>query len=200
MRQLLLLFALFAFLLQASSARADLYEFINDSGVRHYTTFAYDSRYKLVQRIPPPAAPSLRVKQQHPMLGVVNFVSMIEDEALSNGLDPVLLQALIRVESGFNPAAVSPKGAMGLMQLMPATAKRYGVDDAFDPLQNIRGGSKYLKDLWQMFDQDIELVLAAYNAGENAVIRHGRRIPPYRETINYVPKVMRHYDALRKAI
>jgi soluble lytic murein transglycosylase-like protein len=200
MRQLLSILVIFAFWAAAGSARANLYEFIDDAGVRHYSTFAYDGRYKLIQRIPKARSPVRRAEQSRPVPGVVNYASLIEDEARSHGLDPVLLQALIRVESGFNPAAVSPKGAMGLMQLMPATAKRYGVGDALDPLQNIRGGTKYLKDLWQMFDQDIELVLAAYNAGENAVIRHGRRIPPYQETLDYVPKVMRHYDALRKAM
>jgi len=200
MRQLISLLAILAFWVPASLAHANLYEFIDDSGVRHYSTFAYDSRYKLVQRIPKVSPPPRRVDLDRPLHGVVDYSSLIEDEARSQGLDPALLQALIRVESGFNPAAVSNKGAMGLMQLMPATAKRYGVGDAFDPLQNIRGGTKYLKDLLQMFNQDLELVLAAYNAGENAVIRHGRRIPPYQETINYVPKVMRHYDALRKAM
>jgi soluble lytic murein transglycosylase-like protein len=199
MRQLISLLAILACWAPASSVCANLYEFIDDSGGRHYSTFAFDSRYKLIQRIP--AFPSSRRSDRdHLLSGAVDYAALIEDEARSQGLDPVLLEALIRVESGFNPAAVSSKGAMGLMQLMPATAKRYGVADAFDPLQNIRGGTKYLKDLLQMFDQDIELVLAAYNAGEGAVIRHGRRIPPYQETINYVPKVMRHYDALRKAM
>ena len=204
MRQLISLFALLAFWMPPGSARADLYEFIDDAGVRHYSTFAYNSDYKLIRRIPkapPPVSPAARRADQNPPSpGMLEYASLIEDEARSNGLDPALLQAVIRVESGFNPAAVSSKGAMGLMQLMPATAKRYGVGDALDPLQNIRGGTKYLKDLLQLFGQDIELVLAAYNAGENAVIRHGRRIPPYQETLNYVPKVMRHYDALRKVM
>lgn len=193
--------AIFILLALATPAHANLYEFIDSSGVRHYSnTAAHDSRYKLIQRIAK-AAPSIRKTDQNQVVPKgVDFLALIEDEARAQGLDPALLQAVIRVESGFNPAAVSSKGAMGLMQLMPATAKRYGVGDAFDPLQNIRGGTKYLKDLLQMFGQDIELVLAAYNAGENAVIRHGRRIPPYQETLNYVPKVMRHYDALRKVM
>jgi soluble lytic murein transglycosylase-like protein len=200
MRQLISLLAILAFGAPVGSARADVYEFIDDSAVHHYSTFAYDSRYKLIQRIPKAHSMPRRAGQDRPLSRVVAYASLIDDEARSHGLDPALVQALIRVESGFNPAAVSSKGAMGLMQLTPATAKRYGVGNAFDPLQNIRGGTEYLKDLLQMFDQDIELVLAAYNAGETAVISHGRRIPPYRETLDYVPKVMRHYDALRKAM
>jgi soluble lytic murein transglycosylase-like protein len=103
---------------------------------------------------------------------------------------------VISVESRYNVKAVSKKGASGLMQLMPETAKRYGVADIFDPLQNIRAGAQYLRDLLKMFNNDMRLALAAYNAGENAVVRHGSKIPPYRETTAYVPKVLAFYKQL----
>lgn len=109
-------------------------------------------------------------------------------------LDSALLHAVIAAESGYNPVALSPRGAMGLMQLMPGTARRYGVRDPFDPEQNLRGGSRYLRDLLQRFDNNIELALAAYNAGEEAVVRHGNRVPPYRETQEYVPLVLGLYE------
>lgn len=110
-------------------------------------------------------------------------------------LDPSLVKAVIHVESGFNPQAVSPKGARGLMQVMPDTGRRFGRTDLFDPEQNVEAGSEYLKYLLSLFDGDVRLALAAYNAGEGAVLRHGRRIPPFRETQAYVPKVLATWDA-----
>jgi soluble lytic murein transglycosylase-like protein len=105
-------------------------------------------------------------------------------------VSPQLLHAVISVESAYDPRAVSPKGAKGLMQLMPATAQRFGVRDPFDPHENVRGGARYLKALLAQFDGDLQLTLAAYNAGENAVVRHGNRVPPFAETQKYVPKVI----------
>jgi soluble lytic murein transglycosylase-like protein len=113
------------------------------------------------------------------------------------GLEPALIHAVIYVESAYNPAAVSPKGAVGLMQLMPDTARRYGVIDSKDPVQNIRGGTQYLTDLKRMFENDLALVLAAYNAGESAVLRSGRSIPGFPETLRYVPRVLKEYERLR---
>ena len=114
-------------------------------------------------------------------------------------VDPALIHAVIAVESGYNPSARSSAGAVGLMQLMPGTAKRYGVKDRLDPAQSIRGGARYLRDLKILFDDDLRLVLAAYNAGEEAVMKYGRRIPPYRETAAYVPKVLSYYRKFRPA-
>lgn len=108
-------------------------------------------------------------------------------------VDETLLHAVILAESAYNPKALSPKGAMGLMQLMPATARRFGVDDAWDPSQNIEGGARYLDFLLDRFDDNRELALAAYNAGEGAVDKYDG-IPPYRETQGYVKKVMKFYQ------
>ncbi|HZW21285.1 lytic transglycosylase domain-containing protein [Noviherbaspirillum sp.] len=122
---------------------------------------------------------------------------IVERVAQSHGLNAALLKAIIEVESGFNANAVSPKGAVGLMQVMPATAARYGRFNLYSPEQNIDVGARYLRDLLALFDGNIRLAVAAYNAGENAVIRHGRRIPPYQETIKYVPMVLERYDRFR---
>ena len=121
---------------------------------------------------------------------------LIEQAAAESTLRPALIHAVVRAESAYRADAVSSKGAVGLMQLMPATAERYGVVDRYDPAQNLQGGSAYLSDLLEMFDNDLQLALAAYNAGENAVIRFGNQIPPYQETQGYVRKVIGFYNDL----
>jgi soluble lytic murein transglycosylase-like protein len=122
---------------------------------------------------------------------------LIDRAATRSQLRPALIHAVIRAESAYRSDAVSSAGAVGLMQLMPATAERYGVSDRQDPEQNLRGGTEYLRDLLEMFDNDLQLALAAYNAGENAVIRYGYKIPPYEETQGYVRKVIRFYNAMK---
>jgi soluble lytic murein transglycosylase-like protein len=117
------------------------------------------------------------------------FEPLIQEHATRQSLRPELVRAVIQVESGFNPRALSPKGAMGLMQLMPATARSLGVNNPWDPGQNIRGGTDYLRQLLDEYDGNEELALAAYNAGSGAVAKYGRRVPPYRETRDYVRKV-----------
>ncbi len=117
------------------------------------------------------------------------FEPLVREHANRHSLRPELVRAVIQVESGFNARARSPKGAMGLMQLMPATAMDLGVRDPYDPADNIRGGTTYLRRLLDRFDGDEELALAAYNAGPGAVDRYGRQVPPYRETQDYVKKV-----------
>lgn len=119
-----------------------------------------------------------------------HYAALIETTARQFNLHPELLHAVVRTESAYNPSAVSSAGAVGLMQLMPATAARYGVSDIWDPGQNLRGGARYLRDLLDLFEHDLRLALAAYNAGEGAVMRHGRQIPPYPETQSYVRKVL----------
>jgi len=126
------------------------------------------------------------------------FDPIIETAAASAALEANLLRAVIAVESGFNSRAVSKRGAIGLMQLMPATAMRFGVSNAFDPRQNVRAGAQYLKFLIERFDNDLSLALAAYNAGEQAVDRNGGQIPPYMETQAYVPRVLKIYRMLAK--
>jgi soluble lytic murein transglycosylase-like protein len=116
----------------------------------------------------------------------------IDQYAIEHDLDPSLVQALIQVESGYDASALSRKGAMGLMQLMPDTARELGVADPWDAVQNLRGGTRYLRQLLDRFAGDLELALAGYNAGPNAVERH-RGIPPYRETSDYVQRVLQLY-------
>jgi len=117
------------------------------------------------------------------------FEPLVQEHSARHALRPDLVRAVIQVESGFNPRARSPKGAMGLMQLMPATAAELGVRDPYDPADNIRGGTMYLRQLLDRFNGNEELALAAYNAGPDAVDRYGRQVPPYRETRDYVKKV-----------
>ncbi len=142
-------------------------------------------------------ANSRRVPAQSYAYGPVRMPSTFDNHihaaAAETKVDPGLIKAVISVESGYNPTARSPKGAMGLMQLMPETARRYGVKDIRDPRENIHGGARYLRDLMAMFGNDLSLVLAAYNAGEEAVMKYGRRIPPFAETTAYVPKVLSRY-------
>jgi soluble lytic murein transglycosylase-like protein len=123
--------------------------------------------------------------------------AIVRSAALSQRLDPELLHAVIGVESGYAPRAVSARGAQGLMQLMPPTAKEYGVTDVFDPRQNIMAGARHLRVLLDQFSQNTALALAAYNAGARAVWRHDRQVPPFSETAAYVPRVLGRYAALR---
>lgn len=123
-----------------------------------------------------------------------SYQNMIKEIASRHGVDAELVKAVIQVESNYNDRARSPKGASGLMQLMPATAARYGVQSIFDPSQNIEGGVRYLKDLMQLFKSDLRLAVAAYNAGEGAVQRYNNEVPNYQETQNYVLKVLALYN------
>ena len=127
--------------------------------------------------------------------GNPKYDALIAQSAARHGVDPNLVIAVMRQESGFNSRALSYKGASGLMQLMPATARRFGVTNIFDPAQNIEGGIRYLRFLLDTFNGDVKLVLAGYNAGENAVVNSGYRIPRYRETQNYVRSISARYDA-----
>jgi len=128
------------------------------------------------------------------------FEPLIREHAARHALRVELVRAVIQVESGYNPSARSPKGAMGLMQLMPATARQLGVRNAYDPDENIGGGCAYLRQLLDRYQGNEELALAAYNAGSDAVDRHGNAVPPYRETRDYVSKVSRLTDAQRAAL
>ena len=122
------------------------------------------------------------------------FTDLIEQTANRYQVDAKLVHAVIQTESAYNSSAQSPKGAVGLMQLMPDTARRFGVSDRNDPDQNVDGGTRYLKHLIEMFNPNLDLAVAAYNAGENAVIRYNNSIPPYPETQNYVKQVLALYN------
>jgi soluble lytic murein transglycosylase-like protein len=125
--------------------------------------------------------------------GNARFDALIRQNGTRYGVDPYLIYCVMQQESHFNQYIVSPKGASGLMQLMPGTAVRYGVSNPYDAAQNINAGTRYLKELMQMFGGRVELVLASYNAGEGAVIKFGQRIPPYRETLDYVRLISARY-------
>jgi soluble lytic murein transglycosylase-like protein len=112
---------------------------------------------------------------------------------MRQGVDPYLIFCVMEQESHFHPRAVSPKGAKGLLQLMPGTAARFGVRNSFDPAQNIMGGTRYLKELLRQFKGRVDLVLASYNAGEGAVLKYGHNVPPYRETRDYVKRISKRY-------
>jgi soluble lytic murein transglycosylase-like protein len=178
-------------------ARADVYSFTDANGSTHFSNVPTDSRYQLLigASTDTPAAPT----KEHSidwLARSAQYDGMISGAAKAATIQAALVRAVIVVESGFNPRAVSKKGAVGLMQLAPATAKRYGVKNIYDPEQNVRAGAHYLSDLLTRFDSNLELALAAYNAGEEAVERYGRHVPPFRETMNYVPSVMRVYQRL----
>jgi len=187
--------------LAASAAHADIYAYTDATGTAHFSNIPDDPRYELIVRSPVPVEPEVTPGPQESAGGFLRrsneYDASISAAAADAGLPPALVRAVIVVESGFNPRAISRRGAIGLMQLLPATARRYGAFNAFDPDQNIRAGTKYLAELVTRFGSDrLELVLAAYNAGEGAVERYGRRIPPFRETRAYVPNVLRMYRAL----
>ncbi|HLG16762.1 MAG TPA: lytic transglycosylase domain-containing protein [Blastocatellia bacterium] len=129
--------------------------------------------------------------------GNAKYDELIMKSSARHGVDPNLIVSMMRQESGFNPSARSYKGAAGLMQLMPATARRFGVGNVYDPAQNIEGGTKYLRFLLDTFDGDVELALAGYNAGENAVISSGFKVPRYRETRNYVKNISARYGSTK---
>ena len=187
----LFVLALFGGMSFSQPAAAGIYAFSDTNGVIHYTNMPSYPRYagmKQLSYLPGTAARKARPADRQ------RFSPLVEQAARDYQLDQALLHAVITVESGYDPQAVSERGAVGLMQLMPQTARRYGVSNMYDPLQNIRGGARYLSDLLGRFNNDLTLALAAYNAGEQAVVRHGNRIPPFRETLNYVPKVMEIYQ------
>jgi soluble lytic murein transglycosylase-like protein len=178
-------------------SRAAVYSFTEANGVTHFSNVPSDSRYQLLIAGPTEAATGSPKEHSIDWLArSAQYDGVIRGAAQAATIQAALVRAVIVVESGFNPRAVSKKGAIGLMQLQPATAKRYGVKNIYDPEQNVRAGAHYLSDLLARFDSNLELALAAYNAGEEAVERYGRRVPPFRETLAYVPSVMKVYQRL----
>lgn len=181
--------------LGSERAEADIYRYVDSDGVIHFSNTKRKGR--LVARKGSTSS-SRRVTRIRPsQSGETDRYDRYIREAASLYVLPVeLVRAVIRVESNFDPDAISHANAQGLMQLIPATAERMLVTDPFDPRQNILGGTRYLRVLANLFNGNLRLTLAAYNAGENAVIRY-RGIPPYEETQNYVTKVIEHYNRYR---
>ena len=171
---------------------ADVYKFVDAQGRHYYTNQAgLGAEYQLIIKTPP------RTYNQDLKTMPVNknkYAELISLVAERHQMDPKLIHAVIQAESAYNPSAVSPVGAVGIMQLMPDTARRYGVVDRYNVEQNIEAGTRYLKDLLVMFGADIKLAVAGFNAGEGAVIKYNRTVPPFTETQQYVQRVMNLYS------
>ena len=180
----------------SNTCRADIYFYVDAAGGAHFSNVPADEHYRLLLAAPRSANRSDSGAAVAWLARAASFDHLIEDAAHAHAVQSALVRALIVVESGFNPRALSKRGAIGLMQLRPETARRYGVRDIYDPAQNIGAGVRYLSDLMTLYDSNTELALAAYNAGEAAVARYGGHIPPYRETQEYVPNVLRVYRLL----
>jgi len=190
--------ALLAFgLLVVAPARADVYSFIDDDGTPRFSNIPDDPRYQLF--LEEPRAHPLGAGLDNPRLQGRPYHAEVRAAAYRFALDPALIHAVIEAESRYDPKAVSGKGAIGLMQVMPETGRRYGVraQELRIPKKNIATGAQYLADLLRLFEGDVELALAGYNAGEHAVARYGDTIPPYAETKAYVPRVVGFWKALR---
>lgn len=165
---------------------ADFYKFTDEDGVVHITNVPTSSKYTWMMR--ETERPRIRYKGSKKQ-----FDRLIDTASTRYGVDPELVRAIVKAESDFDTNAVSVKGARGLMQLMPETSRAMGVRDAHDPKDNVEGGIRYLSRLLKMFDWQVPLAVAAYNAGENAVLKYGS-IPPYSETQTYVKRVLHYYD------
>ncbi len=182
---------------------AGIYRYEDERGVIHFTNCPRDSKFKLYIR---ESKEDVGEEKNHPLsipptkesnLKEFNlYDSLIYEFSKKYNIDFALIKAMIRAESGFNPVAISKKGAKGLMQLMPETAFRMNVSNIFNPRENIEGGVRYLKYLLYLFNDDLRLSLAAYNAGEN-LVSELRSIPPYRETVDYVRKVLSYYQSYK---
>lgn len=190
---------LLAVFVAGGAAQAAVYVYEMPDGSRVITDHPINAKHSRVVRVTPgvKGAGKLAAQKNSPVFreDPSTYDRLIRRFAEEHGVEFALVKAIMQAESAFNPYAVSHKGARGLMQMMPSTANRYGVRDIYNPVENIRAGVKHLKYLSDMFDNKYSLVIAAYNAGENAVKQY-RGIPPYEETQNYVKKVMqykRHY-------
>lgn len=195
-----LLFCLASLLLSPLAAHAAIWGYIDESGETHLADRQVDARYHLFQRdsqlnttgaaaIPNAAPVHVDAQQAAP------YRKLVAKVAQQYRLDPLLMHAIISVESGYQPTALSAKGAVGLMQVLPATGARFGISRLANPQENLKAGARYLKFLLGLFNGDLPLVIAAYNAGEGAVQKYSNRIPPYPETQNYVARVLASYRA-----
>jgi soluble lytic murein transglycosylase-like protein len=175
---------------QTTAAKADIYKYVDNEGVMHFTDAPTDRRFKIFMRdLKKDRRLRTNFKIAASYRNKAEFEPLIKSLSSEYGVDSSLIKAVIHAESGYNPNAVSPKGAQGLMQLMPKTAQGLKVSNSFDPKENIRGGVRYLRFLLDTFKGDVTLALAAYNAGLNRVSQYGG-VPPYQETRNYVSRVL----------
>ena len=177
-------------LMSISTVHADLFKKVDEQGRVYFTDSPEGSGYRLIMRTPKKGSIAYKKFLENRR----QLSPLIRRQASQLKVDPALVLAVIHAESFYDKNAVSRAGAVGLMQLMPKTAERFGVSNRNDALQNIRGGVLYLRHLLKLFDYDIRLVLAAYNAGESAVAKYGNQIPPYPETQQYVKKVVTYYQ------
>ncbi|TWI75532.1 soluble lytic murein transglycosylase [Desulfobotulus alkaliphilus] len=183
-------FFIHALLFFYGEAAADIYMYVDEKGIVRFTNTPTSSNYKFFM--------SERGDKKGSDTGKLTFYDEnIRVAANYHGVDPFLVKAVVRAESSFNPKAVSPKGAQGLMQLMPSTSRELGVRDPFNPRENIMAGTRYLRMMLDMFEEDVELALAAYNAGPSTVKRYGG-VPPFSETLNYIKRVLEFREEYRK--
>ena len=186
-----LFIALPMFVFSPSVTRADIYRYIDSRGVLHFTNVPTDPAFRLYMK------ERGRPKKHTAVAYPSKYDRVINEAACQHGVSPELLKAVIKVESDFNPRAISRSGALGLMQIMPENLSALRVENPFDPWQNIMGGTRYLTQMLQRFSGRLHLALAAYNAGPTLVERYNR-IPPIRESEEYVEKVLKYYHAFRK--
>jgi soluble lytic murein transglycosylase-like protein len=171
---------------------ADIYVHMDSEGVLHFTNVPTSSNYKVFIKEKPPLSSNSDVTDD-----INRYDDVITEASKSHGIPFSLLKALIKIESDFNPRAISSAGAIGLMQIMPENISALNIKDPFDPWENIMGGTRYLKQLIGRFNGKLPMALAAYNAGPNIVDRY-KQIPPFKETKNYVEKVMEYYSIFKK--
>jgi soluble lytic murein transglycosylase-like protein len=182
----------------ASAGSGQVLKYQDADGHIYYTdTPMRGEEYRLLWKSAPDPA-TTRFSMEEYWHNRAAFTPLIDSAAERVRLHPELLHAVVQAESAYDPDAYSTAGAVGLMQLMPATAERYGVGNSWNPRENVDGGARYLRDLMERFDQDLHLALAAYNAGEGAVAKYGNRIPPYPETQRYVEKVLANLERNRR--
>lgn len=198
------------------NASADIYGFMDSSGRAHFSDTRQNAKYQLFKREPAAGfrggpkldtvqgffkmrLPDVTLPELAPGV-MAQYERAIRAASHLTNLDESLLRAIIAAESRFDAKARSPRGAIGLMQVTPDMAKQYGVRNLYDPTENIKAGAMYLRDLMRLFNDNLNLTIAAYNAGHNAVLRFGNRIPPYPETQLFVPRVLAYYRKYQEKI
>jgi soluble lytic murein transglycosylase len=187
MRKAVAAFVIIFLLIISSNSFADIYRYKDKNGKWHYTNVRSDIRYKLY----------IKEARENPDAFIKKYDDIIRNASEKFSLEPSFVKAVIKAESGFDHKAVSKKGAQGLMQLMPGTADEMEVDDPYNPAQNIFGGSRYLSKLMERYDNKLDHVLAAYNAGPEKVDQY-KGVPPYKETKTFIKRVLSYYEEYKK--